>query len=213
MCARTQLRLSPPPPFIRTPHAIFLPHGSALQEKTAEVLEADGWLHSGDIGLWDAHGNLRVVDRKKNIFKLAQGEYVAAEKVENVYLRSPLVAQVYVHGDSLHSVLLAVVVPSEEGARAWAKANGKPSGALVDLCKDDAFSKAVLDDITRVGRESKLQGFEIVKAVHLEDTPFTPENVLTPSFKLKRVDAKKKYLAKVRGEAADSFRDRSSSLS
>jgi long-chain acyl-CoA synthetase len=125
--------------------------------KTAEVLEADGWLHSGDIGLWDAEGNLRVVDRKKNIFKLAQGEYVAAEKIEGALQRSHLVAQVFVYGDSLHSVLLAVVVPSEDGAKSWAKAHGKADGSLAALVADDEFKKAVLDDMTAQGRAAKLQ--------------------------------------------------------
>ena len=124
---------------------------------TAEVLDADGWLHSGDIGLWDARGMLRIIDRKKNIFKLSQGEYVAAEKLEGVYTKSHLVAQAFVYGDSLHAVLVAVVVPSEDGARLWAKSNGMEGATIEALAVDVKFITAVREDMVREAKAAKLQ--------------------------------------------------------
>jgi long-chain acyl-CoA synthetase len=79
-------------------------------EKTAEVFTADGFFRTGDIGQWNANGTLSIIDRKKNIFKLAQGEYVAVEKLEQVYVRSPYIAQIWVYGNSERDQLVAVAV-------------------------------------------------------------------------------------------------------
>jgi long-chain acyl-CoA synthetase len=162
--------------------------------RTAEAIDSDGWLHSGDIGIWDATGSLRIVDRAKAMFKLSQGEYVAPEKIENICLKSSFIAQIFVYGDSLHSTLVGVVVPNIDNLRTWAKDNGKSDTATpAEISADPAVKKLILEDMGRVCKEAKLAGFEMVKAITLEPVAWTPDDLLTPSFKLKRADAKKKY--------------------
>ncbi|PIK39271.1 putative long-chain-fatty-acid--CoA ligase 1-like isoform X2, partial [Apostichopus japonicus] len=83
-------------------------------EKTKETIDDEGYVLTGDVGEWLPNGQLKIIDRVKHIFKLSQGEYVAPECVENEYIRTEGVAQIFVHGESLQDCCVAIVVPDEE---------------------------------------------------------------------------------------------------
>uniref|UniRef100_A0A8C2KZ96 Arachidonate--CoA ligase n=1 Tax=Cyprinus carpio TaxID=7962 RepID=A0A8C2KZ96_CYPCA len=163
------------------------------EERTGETLDADGWLHTGDVGQWLPNGTLRIVDRKKHIFKLSQGEYIAPEKIENVYTRCVPVLQVFVHGDSLQSYLIGVVVPDPEVFVDWAKERGIV-GSYEELCQNPDVKKAVLEDMTAVGKEAGLKSFEQVKDLYLHPDMFSVSNgLLTPTLKSRRVDLRRVF--------------------
>ncbi|KAJ2826742.1 medium-chain fatty acid-CoA ligase faa2, partial [Coemansia furcata] len=167
---------------------------------TAEAKTADGWLFTGDIGTFDERGNLVVIDRRKNMFKLSQGEYVAPERIEIIYTNSPLVDQTYIHGNSLQSTVVAVVVPNEEFLRR--EISDTPALAhlaaqelsYADLCLHSDIISHFIRVFDTWGRKNGLKGFEIPKNIFLESKPFSVENnILTPTFKVKRPVAKDMY--------------------
>jgi len=123
-------------------------------------------------------------------------EYVAPEKIENILIRSALIAQSFVHGDSFQSCLVAVIVPDEEPVLAWAKTQGGELEGLsfTDLCQADTLREELMSEVLRLSKENGLHGFETVRALHVEAKPFTTENdLVTPTFKLKRQKARDYY--------------------
>ncbi|XP_028057392.1 long chain acyl-CoA synthetase 4-like isoform X3 [Camellia sinensis] len=162
------------------------------EDLTKEVL-IDGWLHTGDVGEWQPNGSMKIIDRKKNIFKLSQGEYVAVENLENVYGSVTGIDSIWVYGNSFESFLVAVVNPNKQVLERWAEENGVP-GDFNSLCENPKAKQNVLVELTRIGKEKKLKGFEFIKAVHLDPEPFDMEReLLTPTFKKKRPQLLKYY--------------------
>ncbi|KAK9145435.1 hypothetical protein Sjap_005338 [Stephania japonica] len=155
------------------------------EDLTEEVL-VDGWFHTGDVGEWQENGTMKIIDRKKNIFKLSQGEYVAVENLENVYGLVPDIDSIWVYGNSFESFLVAVVNPNKQALESWAEDNGL-SGDFASLCENPKAKEYIIGQLNKVAKESKLKGFEFIKQVHLDPVPFDMDrDLLTPTYKKKR---------------------------
>lgn len=160
------------------------------QEETEAVLDDEGWLSTGDICELRGNGSVRIIDRKKNIFKLAQGEYVAPEKIEGMYQLAPLVGQIFVTGKSTESCLVAMVVADEDQTKLWAQKNKKSGTTVAELKDDPDLHRDIFQQMEESGKQQGLKGFEKVKAIRLCGELFSVENgVLTPTFKIRRKPA------------------------
>jgi len=164
---------------------------------TAEAIDNEGWLHTGDIGTWLDNGTLKIVDRKKHIFKLSQGEYIAPEKIEGIYSRSHFVSQIFVYGESLKASLVAIVVPENASLEQWARKH-HVKGNVMDLCDDPRVKQAVLDDLHDLGKKDGLKTFEQVKDICLHPEQFSIDNgLLTPTLKTKRPECRKFFVKQI----------------
>ena len=160
--------------------------GYHKREDLTKAVLVDGWFHTGDIGEWQPDGAMKIIDRKKNIFKLSQGEYVAVESIEGLYSRCPLITSIWVYGNSFESFLVAVVVPERKALEDWASSN-QETGDFSALCNNSKSRKYILDELNSTAKKHQLRGFEMLRAVHLEPKPFDIErDLVTPTFKLKR---------------------------
>lgn len=169
-------------------------------EETKKSKDEEGWFYTGDIARIDAsNGRLYIIDRVKNFFKLAQGEYITPEKIENNYLSSfPLVQQLYVHGDSLQTFLLAVVGVEPDSIKKWleTKCNINQSelssnDAIIEYINKKENKAKFLGEMNK-STGGSLQGYEKVHNVYIDIEPLTIEtNVLTPTLKIRRPIASK----------------------
>lgn len=160
------------------------------KEKTLEVLDSEGWLHTGDIGKLNCDLSLSIIDRVRNVFKLSNGEYVAPEKIENCLINNLYVSQIYIYGDSSKDYIVAIIVPNIENCMEYLKLHYNENDLqtnLENILNKSNFKSYLLKDLNVYGRNHGLNGFEVVKNIHLTIDPFSIENdMLTPSMKIKR---------------------------
>lgn len=163
------------------------------EEKTREALDNDGWLHTGDIAKWITTGQIQIIDRKKHMFKLAQGEYVAPERIENIYVQSKYVAQVFVYGNGYKSYTVAIIVPDAEVLEKYVREKNI-TGDLTTLCKKKEIKDIIFNDLKQLEKANSLKGFEMVKDIYLHAEQFSVENnLLTPTMKTKRPELGKYF--------------------
>ena len=159
------------------------------EAETKKAMTEDGWFRTGDICSVDELGRFRIIDRVKNVLKLAQGEYISPERIENVYLGNlPWLAQGYVHGDSSQSSLVAIFgFQADIFAGFLGKVLGKqidPTDmkALAAAAEEPKVRKAALKELNRVGKKAKFNSYEHVRNLSLLAEPFSIENeLLTPT--------------------------------
>ncbi len=161
------------------------------EEATREVLSADGWLHTGDIGHLDNDGFLFITDRKKDIIVTAGGKNIAPQPIENRLCLDKLVTQAVVIGDR-RQYLTVLMVPNFELLQDWAGQNGLQGKSVAELLTDDRVLRLYQEMLDKVNRE--LPGFNQVKKFTLLEREFTLEDgELTPTMKIKRFAINKKY--------------------
>jgi long-chain acyl-CoA synthetase len=161
-------------------------------EATSEVIDGDGWLHTGDIGELDDRGFLRITDRKEDLFKTSGGKYVAPSAIESTFKGlCPFVSQLVVHGNNRNFVS-ALVTLDEEAIKGWGEANGMAGKSYEEIVQSDACYQMVQGYIDQLN--SGLNRWETIKKFTILDHDLTVEaGELTPSLKLKRKVVTEKF--------------------
>ena len=168
--------------------------------KTDEALDADGWLHTGDIGVLDDEGYLTIVDRKKELIITAGGKNVSPANLEAALKTIPLVGQACVIGD-VRPFLSAILVLDPDAAPAWAAAHGKPTD-LGELATDEDVRREIAGALEQVN--ARFSQVEQIKRFVVVGEEWLPDSdVLTPTMKLKRRGVHQRYARQIDALYAD----------
>lgn len=165
--------------------------GYFKNKKETDAVLRDGWLHTGDIGVFDAEGFLVITDRKKHLFKTSGGKYIAPTPIENLFLGSKYIDQFVLIGDR-RMFLSALIVPDFEAIKEYADSNEIPYDDPEELTQKKEIYDLIEKDLERF--QKQLANFEKVRKFVLLDKPFSLETgEMTPSLKLKRKVIEQRY--------------------
>jgi long-subunit acyl-CoA synthetase (AMP-forming) len=173
-----------------------------MPEKTAETIDAEGWLHTGDIGELDEDGYLRIVDRKKELIINAAGKNMSPASIESkLKAASPLIGQVAAVGDA-RRYNVALIVLDPDYAPVWAQGQGLGDATLEDLATHDAVREEI--EAAVGAANERMARVEQIKKFKILPTEWAPGgDELTPTMKLKRKPIEHKYAAEVESLYAD----------
>ena len=171
-------------------------HGYWRNPEESALVLRDGWLHTGDIGLIDAKGRIKITDRKKDIIVNDKGDNVAPQRVEGMLTLQPEIAQAMIYGDR-RPYMVALLVPDPEWTQQWCARNGDACN-FARLAENSEYRTALGHAVERVNAELSLT--ERIRRFVLADEPFGIENEqLTPSLKIRRHVLKQVYGARLEG--------------
>ncbi len=166
-----------------------------LPEKTAETIDADGWLHTGDVGVVDADGFYRITDRMKDIIITAGGKNITPSELENDLKFSPYITDAVVIGDKL-PYLTVIIMIDQENVEKFAQDADVPFSNYASLTRAPEVQALIQAELDRVNK--KFARVEQIKKFFLLETQLTAEDEeLTPTMKLKRKLVEKKYAPQI----------------
>ena len=162
-----------------------------LPEKTAEAIDAEGWLHTGDVGTQDADGYFSITDRMKDIIITAGGKNITPSELENELKFSPYITDAVVIGDK-KPYLTCIIMIDQENIEKFAQDNDVPFSNYTSLTRSEAVQLLIQEDVNRVNK--KFARVEQIKKFWLLDVQLSAEDdELTPTMKLKRKSVQAKY--------------------
>lgn len=163
------------------------------EEVYNQTVDKDGWLHSGDVGmiLPGIHA-LKIIDRVKNIFKLSQGEYVAPDRLQEIYKTTRGVNDIFIHGEATKSALIAIISTEPISLNKIASEIGV-EGTFEELCVNPKINDWFIQELKMKSIEAELKGFERIARIKIDPVTFDKNDLLTTTFKLKRFEARNYY--------------------